>query len=62
MMNADAALGLSGFLEWSEPVIFDRLASTAYQAHLGLGRAAAETCAVARAHVAGADFGRHGQI
>jgi hypothetical protein len=36
MMNADAALGLSGFLEWSEPVIFDRLVAT-YQAHLGLG-------------------------
>jgi hypothetical protein len=36
MMNADAALGLSGFLEWSEPVIFDRLV-LAYQVRLGLG-------------------------
>src|SRR5579872_204651 len=36
MMNADAALGLSGFLEWSDPVIFDRLVE-AYQAHLGRG-------------------------
>lgn len=36
MMNAEAAVGLSGFLEWSEPVIFDRLLE-AYQAHLGPG-------------------------
>ena len=36
MMSADAALGLSGFLEWSEPVIFDRLVE-AYQVRLGFG-------------------------
>jgi hypothetical protein len=36
MMNADAALGLLGFLEWSEPVIFDRLLE-AYRARIGLG-------------------------
>jgi hypothetical protein len=36
MVIADAALGLSGFLEWSEPVIFDRLVD-AYKAHLGPG-------------------------
>ena len=37
MMNADAATGLSGFLEWSEPVIFDRLLQE-YQDHIGAGR------------------------
>src|SRR5579859_2377955 len=31
-----AATGLSGFLEWSEPVIFDRLVD-AYQVRLGRG-------------------------
>jgi hypothetical protein len=31
-----AAAGLSGFLEWSEPVIFDRLLD-AYRARLGRG-------------------------
>lgn len=36
MINADAALGLSGFLEWSQPVIFDRLVE-AYQIRLGIG-------------------------
>ena len=36
MMNADAALGLAGFLEWAEPVIFDRLVE-AYQTRLGRG-------------------------
>ena len=38
MMHADAAVGLSGFLEWSEPVIFDRLRD-AYQARIGAGPA-----------------------
>ena len=38
MLNADAALGLSGFLEWSEPVIFDRLRD-GYQARIGAGPA-----------------------
>ena len=36
MLNADAVAGLSGFLEWSEPVIFDRLLD-AYQTRIGLG-------------------------
>lgn len=36
MKNAHAALGLSGFQEWSEPVIYDRLLS-AYQARAGTG-------------------------
>lgn len=36
MMNADAALGFSGLLEWSEPVIFDRLLDE-YQQRLGSG-------------------------
>ena len=36
MINADVAFGLAGFLEWSEPVIFDRLAE-AYRARLGPG-------------------------
>jgi len=38
MLNADAAVGLSGFLEWSEPVIFDRLRD-GYQARIGAGPA-----------------------
>jgi hypothetical protein len=38
MINADAALGLSGFLEWSEPIIFDRLVE-AYRVRLGPGPA-----------------------
>ncbi len=38
MLNADAALGFSGFLEWSEPVIFDRLRD-GYQARIGAGPA-----------------------
>lgn len=38
MLNADAAVGLSGFLEWSEPVIFDRLRD-AYQTRIGAGPA-----------------------
>lgn len=38
MLNADAVAGLSGFLEWSEPVIFDRLVD-AYQARVGNGAA-----------------------
>jgi hypothetical protein len=46
MMNADAALGLTGFLEWSEPVIFDRLVE-AYQTHLGRGPEARK---IARLH------------
>ncbi len=36
MLNADAVAGLSGFLEWSEPVIFDRLVD-AYQTRIGPG-------------------------
>jgi len=36
MLNADAALGLSGFLEWSEPVIFDRLLD-GYRTRIGTG-------------------------
>jgi hypothetical protein len=36
MVNASAAAGLSGLLEWSEPVIYDRLVE-AYQARLGRG-------------------------
>jgi hypothetical protein len=36
MINAGAAAGLSGFLEWSEPVIYDRLVD-AYQERLGRG-------------------------
>jgi hypothetical protein len=36
MINSDAAAGLSGFLEWSEPVIFDLLVE-AYQARLEPG-------------------------
>ncbi len=36
MMDAEAAAGLSGFLEWSEPIIFDRLLD-AYRARLGGG-------------------------
>jgi hypothetical protein len=36
MVIADAAPGLSGFLEWSEPIIYDRLVE-AYQTHLGPG-------------------------
>ena len=37
MINPEAAAaGLSGFLEWSEPVIVDRLVD-AYQARLGRG-------------------------
>jgi hypothetical protein len=36
MMNADVARGLSGFLEWSDPVIFDRLLG-AYRDRLGTG-------------------------
>jgi hypothetical protein len=38
MLSADAVAGLSGFLEWSEPVIFDRLLD-AYQARIGAGAA-----------------------
>jgi hypothetical protein len=38
MLNAEAAQGLSGFLEWSEPVIFDRLRD-GYQARVGVGAA-----------------------
>jgi hypothetical protein len=33
-INPDVAAGLSGFLEWSQPVIFDRLAEI-YQIRLG---------------------------
>ncbi len=36
MLSADAVVGLSGFLEWSEPVIFDRLLDN-YQARVGIG-------------------------
>jgi hypothetical protein len=36
MLNADAITGLSGFLEWSDPVIFDRLLD-AYQSRIGVG-------------------------
>jgi hypothetical protein len=36
MINGGAAAGLSGFLEWSEPVIYDRLVD-AYQVRLGRG-------------------------
>jgi hypothetical protein len=36
MIKPDAAMGLSGFLEWSQPVIFDRLLD-AYQLQLGQG-------------------------
>lgn len=38
MLNADAAVGLAGFLEWSEPVIFDRLRD-GYQSRIGVGPA-----------------------
>ena len=39
MINSEAAAeGLSGFLEWAEPVIYDRLVD-AYQARLGRGSA-----------------------
>jgi hypothetical protein len=36
MNNSDASIGFSGLLEWSEPVIFDRLVD-AYRARLGPG-------------------------
>jgi hypothetical protein len=36
MVDAAAAAGLSGLLEWSEPVIYDRLVD-AYQSRLGRG-------------------------
>jgi hypothetical protein len=39
MLNSDAALGLSGFLEWSEPVIFDRLLD-GYRVRIGAGEVA----------------------
>jgi hypothetical protein len=34
MLNSEAADGLSGLLEWSEPVIYDRLLM-AYRSRLG---------------------------
>jgi len=34
--NADVAVGLAGLLEWSEPIIFDRLLE-AYRSRLGAG-------------------------
>jgi hypothetical protein len=36
MPNGDAATGLAGLLEWSEPIIFDRLLE-AYSAQVGAG-------------------------
>jgi hypothetical protein len=36
MVNAATAAGLSGLLEWSEPVIYDRLVDV-YQTRLGRG-------------------------
>jgi hypothetical protein len=46
MTDANAAEGFSGLLEWSEPVIFDRLLET-YRARLGGGGA---TWKLARLH------------
>jgi len=46
MLNADAADGFVGLLEWSEPVIFDRLLE-AYRGKLGGG---APTWKIARTH------------
>ena len=39
MPNADVTAGVAGLLEWSEPIIFDRLLA-AYRARLGAGPAA----------------------
>ncbi|MGD0723878.1 MAG: hypothetical protein ABR970_22845 [Roseiarcus sp.] len=36
MINSDAAVGLSGFLEWSQPVIYDLLVES-YEARLEPG-------------------------
>ncbi|HLW89714.1 MAG TPA: hypothetical protein VKS78_00240 [Roseiarcus sp.] len=44
--NADVAMGLAGLLEWSEPIIFDRLLE-AYRARLGAG---ATSWSLARLH------------
>jgi hypothetical protein len=44
MINSDIAAGLSGFLEWSQPVIFDRLVEI-YEVRLGRRGPAAQNLA-----------------
>jgi hypothetical protein len=56
MLNSEAADGLSGLLEWSEPVIYDRLLM-AYRSRLGdkaaIWKLARLHCRVWRALIAG---------